>query len=157
MKLARIRDNSVVHYRLGSELPGEELNLLTQLVPWRRRVLGPVCAFAALVGVVSFAVLLGAPHRLSRISFGAFMFWMVWIAASGAVLGGFLPWVYAVKWSPAGLSVELFWRRTHVEPDAVVRVTAIPLVGVLVRPKDGRWFILPMFLRDLVLDEGRWA
>ncbi|MEM7628678.1 MAG: hypothetical protein AAF356_04560 [Planctomycetota bacterium] len=157
MKLARIRDNSVVHYRLGSELPGEPIDLLNRYASWRQRVLAPAFALAFLAALLWFGFLAPSGPRLSTFHTAIFMFWAVWLGASSAVLGGLLPWFYSVTWSPAGLSVELFWRRTHVEPDAVVRVTPVPLVGVLVRPKDGRWFILPMFLRDLVLDEGRWV
>ena len=157
MKSARVRHSSVVHCRLGSKLPGEEIDLLTRHASCRERLFDPVFALAFFAGVLWFGLLAPSGPRLDGLTTALFMFWAVWLGTSSAVLGGLLPWLYSVTWSPAGLGVELFWRRTHVEPDAVVRVTPVPLVGVLVRPRGGRWFILPMFLRDLVLDEGRWV
>ena len=66
------------------------------------------------------------------------------------IVGGFLPSIYWVGWSPSGLDVRVFERSCVLRVGEAVEVTRYPGFPALVRTKSGARTVLSMHLLRLV-------
>lgn len=150
--MARLVSAEVGAARFGELAPGEVVMLLKrakEMKPLRR------------VGTILYPVFMGALvlHLGYTSAARGNVDPLVWILAASVVVyvvgnwiqAGWLPVVYSLEWSPAGLSARLLWWSDVIPPGTEVAVR-FGLIVTAVRSPGGRWYPVPGVVFDQLVE-----
>lgn len=151
--MARLVSAEVGAARFGELAPGEVVMLLK-----RAREMRPIrSAYANFLMPASFVLLLFTFVRSSTGGWtvdpllGLAATFLGIVALGQWIQSGWLPVVYSLEWSPAGLSARLLWWSDVIPPGTEVAVR-VRLLSTAVRSPGGRWYPVPGEVFDRVVE-----
>ncbi len=77
-------------------------------------------------------------------------FWGVYVVGD-RIQAGWLPGIYSLEWSPAGLDARLLWWSDVIPPGTEV-VVRFGLLVTAVRSPGGRWYPVPGVVFDRLME-----
>lgn len=149
---ARLVSAEVGAARFGEFAPGERIPLLR-----RASAMYPVRRVVTILCPVMFAIMF-VPHMYKTVSGGnvdplhvVMALLLGWFVVGNSIQAGWLPGIYSLEWSPAGLDAKLLWWSDVIPPGTEV-VVRFGLLFIAVRAPAGRWYPVPGVVFDRLVE-----